>query len=188
MLIHDIITQSFDKVVMFCIKVLSHILFLSLTVGGPDIQKECDDYMRGSGELAAGKVYVSGPGQLPCKKVIHAVGPRWKGGQNNEDNDLYEATYGSLQAAENSGLSSVAFPALCCGIFGYPVSQASRTIINALKDFLEDPQHTCVKKVSLVNQSDQIVRELNNSLGVVFGSSVMVSAQAAQGSSHETGK
>ena len=167
---------------------LSYILCLSLTVGGPDIQKECDDFMRGSGELPAGKVYVSGPGQLPCKKVIHAVGPRWKGGQNNEDNDLYEATFGSLQAAENSGLSSVAFPALCCGIFGYPVKQATETIITALKDFLEDPEHTCVKKVSLVDRSDQIVRELNNGLGVVFGSRVMVSAQPAPGSSHEIGK
>jgi len=182
MLIHDITTRSFVKVVIFCTKVLS------LTVGGPDIQKDCDDFMRGREELTAGLVYVSGSGQLPCKKVIHAVGPRWKGGQNNEDNHLFDAIYGSLNAAEKLGLSSVAFPALCCGIFGYPVSQATRTIIKALKDFLEDPQHTCVKKVSLVEQSDDIVRELNNSLGVVFGSRVMVSAQPAQGSSHETGK
>ena len=120
--------------------------------------------------------------------MIHAVGPRWKGGHNNEATDLYDATYGSLQIAEDSGLSSVAFPALSWGIFGYPVKQATETIITALKDFLEDPQHTCVKKVSLVDQSDRIVRELNNSLVVVFSSRVMVSTQLAQGSSHETGK
>jgi len=131
---------------------------------------------------------MSAAGRLPCKKVIHAVGPRWKGGQNNEPTDLYNATYGSLEVAENSGLSSVAFPALSCGIFGYPVKQATETIITALKDFLEDKQHRNVKTVSLVDQSDRIVRELKNSLGVVFGSRVMVSAQSAQGSSHETGK
>ena len=131
---------------------------------------------------------MSAAGRLPCKKVIHAVGPRWKGGHNNEASDLYEATYGSLQAAEDSGLSSVAFPALSCGILGYPVKQATETITTALKDFLEDKQHRSVKKVSLVVQSDRIVRELNNSLGIVFGSRVMVSAQSAQGTSPETGK
>ena len=144
--------------------------------------------MQRHGILTAGEVCMSTAGRLPCKKVIHAVGPRWKGGHNNEASDLYVATYGSLQAAENSGLSSVAFPALCCGNFGYPVKQATETIITALKDFLEDPQHTCVKKVSLVDRSDQIVRELKNGLVVVFGSRVMVSTQPAPGSSHETGK
>ena len=160
----------------------------SLAVGGPEIQRESDDIVQRHGVLTAGQVCMSTAGRLPCKKLIHAVGPRWKGGQNNEASELYDATYGSLQVAEDSGLSSVAFPALSCGIFGYPVKQATETIITALKDFLEDKQHRSVKKVSLVDQSDKIIRELNNSLGVVFGSRVMASAQPVQESSHETGK
>ncbi|KAI0211929.1 hypothetical protein LSAT2_003192 [Lamellibrachia satsuma] len=84
------------------------------------------------------------------------------------------------------GLSSIALPALSCGIFHYPLDKATKTIVSALKDFLEDKQHTCVKKVSLVDRSENIVRELRNSLGVVFGRD-MTSSRRGQDSSHKTG-
>ena len=119
--------------------------------------------------------------------MIHAVGPMWHGGQSNEENDLYEAIFESMQAAESLGLSSIALPALSCGIFHYPLDEATKTIVFALKDFLEDKQHTCVKKVSLVDRSENIVSELRNSLGVVFGRDV-TSSRHRQDSSHETGK
>ena len=159
----------------------------TVDAGGPDIQRECRDYVQQNGVLTAGQVYVSTPGQLPCKKVIHAVGPRWYGGQSNEENDLYEAIFESMQAAEKSGLSSVAFPALSCGIFHYPLDKATKTIVSAVKDFLEDKQHMCVKKVSLVDRSENIVRELSNSLDVVFGGDV-TSSRRGQDSSHKKGK
>ncbi|KAI0233840.1 Protein mono-ADP-ribosyltransferase PARP9 [Lamellibrachia satsuma] len=154
--------------------------------GGPDIQRECRDYVQRSGVLTAGQVYVSTPGQLPCKKVIHAVGPRWHGGQSNEENDLYVAIFESMQAAEKFGLSSVAFPALSCRIFHYPLDKATKTIVSALKDFLEDKQHRCVKKVSLVDLSENIVRELSSSLDVVFGADV-TSSRRGQDCSHKKG-
>ena len=159
----------------------------AVDAGGPDIQRECRYYVQRSGELTAGQVFVSTPGQLTCKKVIHAVGPKWDGGRSNEDNYLYVAIYESMQAAERLGLSSIALPALSCGIFHYPLDKATKTIVSALKDFLEDKQHTCVKKVSLVDRSENIVRELRNSLGVVFGRDV-TSSRRRQDSSHKTGK
>ena len=159
----------------------------TVDVGGPDIQRDCRDYVQRSGVLTAGQVYVSTPGQLPCKKVIHAVGPRWHGGQSNEENDLYVAIFESMQAAEKFGLSSVAFPAFSCRIFHYPLDKATKTIVSALKDFLEDKQHRCVKKVSLVDLSENIVRELSSSLDVVFGADV-TSSRRGQDCSHKKGK
>ena len=159
----------------------------TVDAGGPDIQRECRDYVQRSGVLTAGHVYVSTPGQLPCKKVIHAVGPRWHGGRSNEENDLYDAIFESMQAAEKLGLCSIAFPALSCGIFQYPLDKATKTIISALKDFLEDKKHKCVKKVSLVDLSGNIVRELSNSLDMVFGRD-MTTSRRGQDSSHKKGK
>ena len=143
--------------------------------------------MVGNGELTAGQVYVSTSGRLPNKKVIHAVGPRWRGGKNNEEKELYGAIYEAMKAAEKLGLSSIAFPAVSCGIFHYPPDKATKTIVSALKDFIEDKQHRCVKKVSLVDRSENIVRELSNSLDVVFGGDV-TSSRRGQDGSHKTGK
>ena len=159
----------------------------TVDAGGPDIQRECRDYVQRSGQLTAGQVYVSTPGKLQCKKVIHAVGPRWDGGRSNEDTELYVAIFESMQAAEKLGLCSIAFPALSCGIFHYPLDKATKTIVSALKDFLEDKQHKCVKKVSLVDLSGNIVRELSKSLDMVFGRD-MTSSRRGQDSSHKTGK
>ena len=159
----------------------------TVDAGGPDIQRECRDYVQRSGELTAGQVFVSTSGKLPCNKVIHAVGPRWDGGRNNEENDLYAAVFESMQAAERLRLSSIALPALSCGIFRYPLDKATKTIVSALKDFLEDKQRTCVKKVSLVDLSENIVRELSNSLDIVFGTNVK-SSRSGQDSSHMKGK
>ncbi|KAI0243085.1 hypothetical protein LSAT2_008812, partial [Lamellibrachia satsuma] len=85
--------------------------------GGPEIQQDCDDYMRQRSyrNLNPGQVYVSTSGRLPCKKVIHAVGPRWQGGYCSEENDLYDAIYESMVAVEQCRLSSVALPALSSG-------------------------------------------------------------------------
>ena len=142
--------------------------------------------MRQSGIIEDGGVYVSTSGRLPCKKVIHAVGPVWKGGSSNEENNLYDAVYESMLAAEQYGLSSIGLPALSSGVFGYPIDKSTKIIIMALMDFLEANTQSCVKKVSLLDPTEHVVRAFHTSLGVVFGSQMVMTSR--QDSSQKKGK
>ena len=140
-----------------------------VVAGGPEIQRQCRDYVSKHGRLQPGQVFVSAPGRLPCKKVIHAVGPRWQGGHHNEENDLRRAVYESMSAADQRGLSSIGLPALSGGIFGYPLNKCTETIVSAVKDFLDEHRDTSVKKVSLVDPTDRVVNAFQNGLDDVFG-------------------
>jgi O-acetyl-ADP-ribose deacetylase (regulator of RNase III) len=70
--------------------------------------------------------------------VIHAVGPRWSGGEHGEPELLYGAYEHSLQLAKENGLHSIGFPLISAGIFGYPVDQAWERGIRACRDFMRE--------------------------------------------------
>lgn len=98
------------------------------------IQDECNEYLtQAKKELKAGEVYTSSAGKLNCKKIIHAVGPRWKGGSSDEENSLLAAVDGCFREAEKHKLQSIALPPLSTGIFGYPLGSAVSTIVKALQ-------------------------------------------------------
>ena len=139
--------------------------------GGAEIERECRDHVESEGDLGVGKVFVSTSGKLQCQNVIHAVGPKWQDGHNNEDENLYDAIYESLTAAEKLHLSSVAFPAVSCGRSSYPLDRATKRMIMAVKDFLEEPSTKHVRKVSMVDRSDNVVKTFKSSLDDVCGSS-----------------
>jgi len=99
--------------------------------GGPSIQEECN---RIGGTFVGGAV-ITGAGNLPVKKVIHAVGPRM--GEGNEDEKLKNATMNSLKIADENNLTSIAFPAISTGIFGYPVDRCAKIMIQVCQNYLE---------------------------------------------------
>ena len=134
------------------------------------IEQECRKYIKKQGQLQPGQVFVSAPGLLPCKKVLHAVGPIWEGGNNNEEQTLRDAVYESMLSAEQCGLSSIALPALGGGTSGYPLDECTNTIVTTVKDFLEGHKQTCVKKVYLVDQTDDVVAAFHKSLRAVLTS------------------
>lgn len=76
--------------------------------------------------------------RLPCSYVIHTPGPVWRGGGGNEEKLLFSCYYQSLCVAMEHGIKSVAFPSISTGIYGYPVREAARTAIEAVKKFQED--------------------------------------------------
>lgn len=95
-----------------------------------------------------GSAVISIAGELPARHVIHAVGPRWNGGRSGEAELLASAYRTALELASRHECRSVALPAISCGIYGYPVDQASRIALATTKAFLEqDPTVELVRFV-----------------------------------------
>ena len=76
--------------------------------------------------------------QLPAKYVIHTVGPVWHGGSGGEPELLAGCYRNSLKLAMEYGLSSIAFPAISTGVYGYPKEQAAQIAVDTIKEFLKD--------------------------------------------------
>lgn len=100
---------------------------------GPALEKECDRLP----PLATGGVAVTNGYDLPCRHIIHTVGPIWEGGENDEPILLRSCYINALLAAKKQGDLSVAFPLISSGTFGFPKDQVLRIAIDAISDFLE---------------------------------------------------
>jgi O-acetyl-ADP-ribose deacetylase (regulator of RNase III) len=85
---------------------------------------------------------------LPCRHVIHAVGPIW--GEGNEDAKLTAAVTGSLQAAEDLGLGSLAMPAISTGIYGFPKARAAGIIFSAIEQYFNGKPDSGIGLVRVV--------------------------------------
>ena len=125
--------------------------------GGPKIQEECNQI---GGTFVGGAVITNG-GDLKAKHVIHAIGPRL--GEGDEDQKLKNATLNSLKLMDEHGLSSIAFPAISTGVFGYPIDKCAKIMISTTKEYLA--RETQIKEVifCLYSNSDYEVfnKELN---------------------------
>ena len=106
--------------------------------GGPTIIAEtAKRYPQG---CPTGSAVVTAAGNLPARYVIHAVGPRWSGGEAGEAELLASAYRAALALASQQQCKSVALPALSCGVYGYPVDRACRIALATTRSFLEqDP-------------------------------------------------
>ena len=119
-------------------------------VGGPQILKECQEirrtvYPRG---LPAGEAVITTGGNLPAKYVIHTVGPIY-GRQPERESELLAACYrNSLLLAREHSISSIAFPSISTGAYGYPKPEAAKVASAAIKDFLTTDQQ--IREVRLV--------------------------------------
>lgn len=97
---------------------------------GPELMAEC----RTLNGCATGDAKISGGYQLPSKHVIHTVGPVWHGGDSNEAAMLSSCYQRSMQLAHENKLHSIAFPAISCGVYGYPIKQAAKIAVNTVLD------------------------------------------------------
>jgi len=94
-----------------------------LRQGGGVIQTESDAWVRQHGPVSHAEPAYTSAGLLPCRYVIHAVGPVW--GEGQEDNKLSAAVLGALRLADQLKLASIAFPAISTGIYGFPERRAA---------------------------------------------------------------
>lgn len=89
------------------------------------------------GHCDTGSAVITPGFHLKAKYIIHAVGPVWAGGDNDEEKLLYGAYYRSLELAKENGCASIGFPLISTGVFGYPIDRAWRVAIRACADFIE---------------------------------------------------
>ena len=128
--------------------------------GGPAILEEC----RKLGGCPTGDAKLTSGGNLPARFVIHAVGPIFRGGHESEPELLRQCHVRSLEIAEQNGLRSIAFPAISCGVYGYPVREASKIAIGAAQHWLEvheNPIYIIFVLLS-IDIFDAFQNELNN--------------------------
>ncbi len=104
--------------------------------GGPAIMAETD--AQHPDGCPTGSAVISGGGKLKAKHVIHAVGPVWHGGDRGEPDLLAGAYRRSLELAVEAGCTSIAFPALSTGVYGYPMDQGARVALATAIAFLKE--------------------------------------------------
>jgi O-acetyl-ADP-ribose deacetylase (regulator of RNase III) len=95
--------------------------------GGPVILEECRRIVARQGRLPEGQAVITAGGRLKARYVIHTVGPVWRGGDRGEADILASAYRESLRTAAEHGLTSVSFPSISTGVYGYPVDGPPRS-------------------------------------------------------------
>jgi O-acetyl-ADP-ribose deacetylase len=99
---------------------------------GPELLAEC----RTLGGCRAGEAKITRGFRLPARFVIHTVGPIWRGGKHGEPETLANCYRNSLQLAVENGVKTIAFPAISCGAYGYPIPEAAQIAVRTTRDFL----------------------------------------------------
>jgi O-acetyl-ADP-ribose deacetylase (regulator of RNase III) len=124
--------------------------------GGSSVDRECEEFVRRKGELSPGQVFVSTAGKMKFKKVIHTVGPIWKasGQKYTLAMDLEKAVSAALWEGDKLGYSTLALPAISCGVYGYPMDEAADIILKAILLFLRTS--ASIEVVYLVSGADTV--------------------------------
>ena len=117
---------------------------------GPELLAEC----RTLGGCEPGKAKITRGYRLPARFVIHTVGPIWRGGKHGEPETLADCYRNSLQLAVENGIKTIAFPAISCCAYGYPVEEAAQIAAKTTREFLAKADR--LEKVIFVLWGDEI--------------------------------
>lgn len=116
---------------------------------GREVTQAAAALRRERGPLSPGEAVITPGGNLPARWVLHTVGPVWRGGRHGEAEVLARAYCACLSLAVKRGLSSLAFPSISTGVYGYPVEEAAPVALGAVRAFLEEHPRA-LKEVRLV--------------------------------------
>jgi O-acetyl-ADP-ribose deacetylase (regulator of RNase III) len=126
---------------------------------GPELLAEC----RTLGGCAPGDAKLTHGYRLPARWVIHTVGPVWRGGHEREDDVLASCYRTVLAIARERGLATVAFPAISCGVYGFPIPRACGIAAREIRSFLASSPYP--ERVELVCFDDAVYAEYGRILG-----------------------
>jgi O-acetyl-ADP-ribose deacetylase (regulator of RNase III) len=126
---------------------------------GPELLMEC----RGLGRCPTGSVRMTKGYRLPAAHVIHAVGPVWEGGSHGEDGLLASCFRAALGLARDHGLRSMAFPAISCGIYGFPAERAAEITMRTISEEL--PTCPGLERVVFAMRDARVETAFRRSLG-----------------------
>ena len=130
--------------------------------GGPAILEECKAIVARQGGCATGGAVITGGGKLKARYVIHAVGPRYGRNPAKEAELLKSAHRESIRLAAESGCTSVAFPAISTGAYGYPLEEAAPVAMRAVRDALANAPS--IRLVRFVLFGDEALRAFEKAL------------------------
>ncbi len=137
----DICKINVDAVVNAANEDLKHIGGLALALlqaAGPSLQQTCDQHTRSNGPLKPGEAIITDAGRLPCKYVVHAVGPRFSDSDKRTTvQRLRRAVRESLNQASSKNCSSIAIPVISSGIFGCPLDLCTESIAKEVRDYID---------------------------------------------------
>ena len=175
----DITKENVDVIVNAANSDLKHIGGLAVAIvkaGGKQIQDDCDNYVKNNGSLLDGHVMVSTPGRLACKKVVHAVGPKWdfkvkraidEGEETKQERLLKFAVANSLREAMT--YTSIAIPAISSGVFGFPRDVCAKVILDAVLDFCDKNAMCKLSDIRLISIDSPTVQAFEDEMKTRFG-------------------
>ncbi|HXG66444.1 MAG TPA: O-acetyl-ADP-ribose deacetylase [Blastocatellia bacterium] len=126
---------------------------------GPELLAEC----RTLGGCKTGQAKITRGYRLPAKYVIHTVGPVWQGGNRGEPELLASCYRSSLRLAVENGVRTIAFPAISCGVYGYPVEQATEIAVRETIRFLKE--NDSIEKVIFACFDDDVYQAYIHTIG-----------------------
>lgn len=127
---------------------------------GPALQEESQRIA----PVPTGSAKATGAGQLPCRYVIHAVGPIWRGGAFGEPDLLASAARSALNVATGLECRSVSLPAISCGIYGFPVERAARILVETVVAFLREHPDGPLREVRFCNLDPATARHFDDEI------------------------
>jgi putative ATPase len=146
----DITSASVDAIVNAANPQLEHGGGVAAAIarrGGLVIQEASRAWVRQHGPITPDRPAITPGGSLPCRFVIHAVGPVW--GEGDEDAKLARAVTGALRLADERQLATLAMPAISTGIFGFPKERAAPIVFSAVAAFFEDRAASRLQRVDV---------------------------------------
>jgi O-acetyl-ADP-ribose deacetylase (regulator of RNase III) len=152
----DITERNVDVIVNAANSYLKHgggVAAAIVRKGGAVIQDESDMIITAGGLVPVGSAVITTAGRLPCKAVIHTVGPRM--GEGNEDYKLRKAVRSSLLLASEKGFTSISMPAISSGLFGFPKDRCARILVEESKTFLEGNNNNNTQNSNISNNNTQ---------------------------------